>query len=109
MTFSVQFKNIGDGDIYVLNGGGSGLNVTVTSGASLLRQVATPRCEIAVAMTPVSPGSSWTSIVPGCWSGYSYELVGSGTIGVEFQLSWSSGGTPATGGSSVMINATFPL
>lgn len=109
VTFSVQFKNIGGSDIYVLSGGGSGLNVTVTSGATLISQVAGPRCEIAAAMAQVAPGSTWTDTVPGCWSGVTYKLTGSGTIGVELVLSWSDGTTQESGGNSVTINAEFTL
>jgi hypothetical protein len=102
--FTVQFQNIGSSTIYVLGGGGSSLNSTITTGASYVKEVTGPRCEIAEAIVPVSPGGDWTAVTPGCWSGYHYELLSPGTIGVQLTLTWSGGI-----GGSLEIYAEFSL
>jgi len=102
--FSAQFQNIGSATINVVTGGESSLNSTITTGATNVKVVTGPRCEIAEAMSPVSPGGEWTATTPGCWSGYHYELLGPGTIGVELTLTWSGGA-----GSSLEIYAEFSL
>jgi hypothetical protein len=110
VNFQVQYENIGSGDIYVLSGGGSNLNVAITSGASILNQVSSPRCEIAVAMTPLSPGANRTAVTPGCWSGFYYQILQPGTIQVELTLTWSNGAYVSTGGGgSLVITADFTL
>jgi hypothetical protein len=102
--FSAQFQNIGTDSINVLTGGGSSLDSSITTGAANVMVVTGPRCEIAEALSPVSPGGEWTAITPGCWSGYHYELLTPGTIGVQLTLTWSGG----TGGS-LQIYAEFSL
>ena len=109
VSFTVQFQNIGSGDIYVLAGGGSGLNATITSGGSIVSQVSSPRCEIAVAIVPLSPGSESTAMTPGCWSGYSLQLLQPGSIQVHLTLSWSGSETGGPGGGSVDIYGQFTL
>jgi hypothetical protein len=107
VTFSVTYQNIGSGDIYVLEGGGSNLNVTIVSGASIIQQVSSPRCEIMVAMTPLAPGASATAVTPGCWSGFHYQLLQPGTVQVQLALGWSNG--VGSGGGSTVITAEFSL
>jgi hypothetical protein len=107
--FSVQFENVGSGAIYVLSGGGSSLNATITSGASNIRQVSSPRCEIVEALLPVNPGETWSAHAPGCWSGYYYQVLGPGTIQVQMTLTWSGGTSQGGGSDSLTINAEFTL
>jgi hypothetical protein len=104
IRFSAQFQNIGSAIINVVTGGESSLNSTITAGAANVKVVNGPRCEIAEAMSPVSPGGEWTAVTPGCWSGYRYELLSPGTIGVQLTLTWAGG----TGGS-LEIYAEFSL
>jgi hypothetical protein len=87
ISFSVTFENIGTGTIYVAGGDASALNATIVSGATS-RATSGLRCEGAVALVPISPGSESTSTTPGCWSGYSYQLQGP-TVQAEMTLSWS--------------------
>ena len=106
VTFRVTYENIGSGDIYVLEGGGSDLNVTIVSGGSILQQVDGPRCEIAVAMVPLAPGAQATAVTPGCWSGFQYQLLQPGTVEVVMTLGWSNGTNRA---GSIEITANFAL
>jgi len=108
VSFWVRYENIGNSDIYVVEGDGSGLNATITSGASLIKEFAGARCMIVVVVGPLSPGSNQTAFTPGCWSGYQFELLEPGTIGVQLTLSWSTGLSQGEKGS-ITINAEFAL
>jgi hypothetical protein len=108
VTFTVQVQNAGSNTVYVLGGGGSSLNAVITSGSTTIRQTSGPRCEIATTMVPLSPGQRWTARTPGCWSGYSYQLVQPGTIQVQLTLSWSGDSNGSSGGS-MQIDASFAL
>lgn len=108
VTFSVQAKNVGSGDIYVLAGGGSSLNSTIVSGNSLVSTVKSPRCGILEAMIPIAPSGDWASSSPGCWSGFQYQLQQQGTIEVLLELTWTSGTTQGSS-NSLVIDATFAL
>jgi len=107
VTFEVTYENIGSSAIYVLEGGGSNLNATVLSGSSLIQQVKSPQCEIAVALVPLSPGAEATALTPGCWSGFHFQLLQPGTIQVLMTLGWSNG--TGKGSGSVKITAEFSL
>ena len=107
VSFSVAAQNTGTGNITVLEGGGSSLASAILSGGSVVTQVASPRCEIAEAPVPVAPGGSWTSVSPGCWSGFYYSLVGSGPVEVQLDLSW--GGVSGGSAGSLAIDAVFDL
>lgn len=109
LVFKVQFENIGSGKIYVQGGGGSSLTASITSGEAVLKQVNGPRCEMVTALVPLNPGENWTSVTPGCWSGYYYQLLGPGTIQVELTLSWYSGEGPGGNAGSTVITAQFTL
>jgi len=87
ISFSVTFENIGTGTIYVAGGDASALNATIESGAAP-RVTSGMKCEGAVALVPISPGGESTSITPGCWSGYSYQVQGP-TVQALMTLSWS--------------------
>jgi hypothetical protein len=102
ISFSVTFENMGSGTIYVVGGDASSLNATIESGATS-RVVPGPKCEGAVALVPISPGSQFTSNTPGCWSGYSYQVLGP-TVQAEMTLSWSG----ASAGS-IEISAQFAV
>ena len=108
LSFSVQYQNIGGGGIYVLGGGGSSLSATFVSGGSIVSQVPGPRCQIATTMVPVSPGADHTSVTPGCWSGFHYQLQGAGSVQVQLTLTWSDG-ADQTGGGSINITASFTM
>ena len=108
VSFWVRYENIGNSDIYVVEGDGSGLNATITSGASLIKEFAGARCMIVVVVGPLSPGSNQTAFTPGCWSGYQFELLEPGTIGVQLTLSWSTGLSQGEKGS-ITISAEFAL
>lgn len=109
VVFLVQFMNIGNGNIYVVQGGGSGVVVNITSGSSILRQVSSPRCELVSALMPLAPGSNSTAMAPGCWSGYHYELIGAGTVGTEMVLTWTKSSSQGGGLGSISITADFAL
>jgi len=106
--FSVKFQNIGASPIYVLNGGGSGLNVTVTSGNSVVESSSGVRCELVEVLGPLNTGANATAIAPGCWSGYTFQLVQPGMVGVKMTLTWAN---DTNGGASgaIEIDAEFDL
>jgi len=106
--FSVEFQNIGASPIYVLSGGGSGLNVTVTSGTSVVESSNGIRCELVEVIGPLNAGANSTAIAPGCWSGYTFQLVQPGMVGVKMTLTWANGTSGGVSGS-VEIDAEFNL
>jgi len=108
VEFSVKFENIGASPIYVLNGGGSGLNVTVASGDSVVESSTGIRCELVEVLGPLNTGANATAIAPGCWSGYAFQLVQPGMAGVKMTLTWANG---ISGGASgaIEIDAEFDL
>jgi hypothetical protein len=109
LGFRVTFENVGGGPITVVAGGGSSLNATITSGSAQVSQVAGMKCEIATAMVTVASGQSFTSATPGCWSGFSWQVVQPGTIQVDFTLSWGGSGSAGSTPGSVEIAAQFTL
>jgi hypothetical protein len=108
VSFVVKAQNTEDGNITVLEGGGSSLNSTIVSGGSVITSVSGPRCEIAEAPVPIRPGGTWTSTSPGCWSGYYYELLQQGTIDVQLTLNWG-GGSGGGASGTLAIEAEFTL
>jgi hypothetical protein len=105
LSFSVEFENIGSSTIYVTSGGGSSLSANIISGpVSTVHDIA--KCEIVSVMVPVGIGDNFTQSTPGCWSGYTYQLLQPGTVQVEFTLSWSSA---SSGGGVTEITAEFNL
>jgi hypothetical protein len=109
VVFSVQFENIGNSTIYILGGGGSGLNASVPSGSSVSTQFDKARCMIVTTNVPVAPGQDYTATTPGCWSGYSFNLVAPGTVTVQLILSWSAGSSSPAPSGAVTITAEFEL
>ena len=109
LGFRVTFENVGSGPITVVAGGGSSLNATITSGSAQVSQVASIKCEIATAMVTVSPGKNFTSATPGCWSGFSWQVVQPGTIQVDLTLSWGGSGSAGSTSGSLEIAAQFTL
>jgi hypothetical protein len=93
----------------VLGGGGSSLSVTSLSGNAVSNQTEKLRCEIPVATVPLNPGQNFTSVTPGCWSGYTYVLSQPETIEVQLTLSWSTGYSAGAQQGSTEINAEFTL
>jgi len=108
VEFSVKFENIGATPIYVLNGGGSGLNATLTSGDSVVESYNGIRCELVEVLGPLNMGANATAITPGCWSGYTFHLVHSGMAGVRMTLTWASGMNGSASGA-IEIEAQFDL
>ncbi len=106
ISFLINFENVGNDTIYVVRGGGSGLNATILSGN--VKEVSTVRCDIAEAPSPVAPGSNSSVTTPGCWSGYNLVISQPGTIQVQLTLSWSYGQS-STQMSSDVITAEFNL
>jgi len=108
VTFQVQFENTGTAPVYILGGCGSGLSSSIASGTSVLRQVnGGPLCDCAEVILPLYQGQNHTSTNPGCWSGFSYELVGQGMVDMNFTLRWSSSGQGLPDSNSTSIQAQF--
>ena len=109
VTFQVQFKNIGTSSIYYISGCGSDLRTSVSSGTSILRQI--PNlilCMCAEFNTELKPGQYSTSVDPGCWSTYAFQLVGHGTVEMNMTLMWST--SPQDwGANTTSIQAEFNL
>ena len=108
VSFWVKYENIGTSDIYIVEGGGSGLSANITSGTSLIQEYGGARCDIIVVVGPLSPGANQTAFTPGCWSGVRFELLEPGTVGVRLTLSWSTSVSQGEEGS-ITINAEFAL
>jgi hypothetical protein len=107
LSFSVEFQNVGSSTIYVVSGGGSSLSATILSGPAHSQIALGPKCEIVSAEIAVRTGQNFTSVTPGCWSGYTYQLSQPGTIEVELSLSWSTSVTTGASGGVTDIMAEF--
>jgi hypothetical protein len=105
--FSVVFMNNGNAPVYVTGGCGGTLSATIVS--PMAKQIrGGPLCECMEFIGSVNPGQNHTAITPGCWSGYRYELTGSGTMQVILTLDYYSSSTQSSGTSdSTTIEATF--
>ncbi len=107
VSFVVNFTNTGLSPIYVVAGCGSPLTSYATSGGAIVQRVqGGPRCLCAEGLTSMQQDTSSTAIDPGCWSGYSYMLMGSGTFYARINLFWSSSNQFGQG-SNVTIDASF--
>lgn len=105
VTFRVNYTNVGSGDIYYVNGCGSSLVADVPSSSAVLQKVSGgPVCLCDEVLTPLAPGKGASATTPGCWSGYSFVLVGHGAVQVELTISW---GQAQSGSGSTTIDATF--
>jgi len=109
VTFQVLFENVGNSPIYVLGGCGGGLTSSIVGSSSVIQQTAGgPLCDCAAIILTLESGQNHTSTNPGCWSGFYYDLVGSGTANVNFTLSWSTGSQNVIQGTnSTTISAQF--
>lgn len=106
VTFQVQWTNLGGDAVYVAGGCGSGLSTSAPS-KGVLQQVVNPvRCMCVQYLAPVEPGQSHTSLGPGCWSSYAYQLVGHGSVDISMTLTWMVGNQPS---NSTAITAQFRL
>lgn len=110
VTFEVGFENVGNSTIYVVSGCGSGLSSSITGDSSVLGKVTGgPLCLCAEFILALDQGGNHSYVNPGCWSGYSYDLLGSGTVDVSFTLNWSTKSNGFQGGNSTLISASFPF
>ncbi len=108
LRFEVGFTNVGNSSIYVPVGCGSSLNSTITSGSGIVRTInGAPRCLCAEALSEVAPGQSRSEFDPGCWSGYYYQVTGSGTISVKLTLGWFPSYQFNRPAGYITINASF--
>lgn len=109
LRFQVGFTNVGASDIYVAAGCGSSLSSTIKSGAGVVRTVeGSPRCLCAEYLSSVPVGQSQVAVDPGCWSGYSYQVVEGGQISAKLTLSWY-GSTQYGSQGQVTITANFNI
>ncbi len=107
VTFSVSLRNVGNASIYIIKGCGSSLDSTILN-SSIIRAVpGKPLCLCAETLAPLGANQNQTLSTPGCWSGYVYELTGSGTANVNFILKWGSTNQSYSSSDSVSIDATF--
>ncbi|MDA4121935.1 MAG: hypothetical protein OK456_01995 [Thaumarchaeota archaeon] len=109
VTFQVLFENTGTSPIYVLAGCSGGLSSSIPANSSVIKQTTGgPLCDCAAVILALDDGQNHTSISPGCWSGYYYDLVGSGTVEANFTLNWSADQQDAVSGTnSTTIYAHF--
>ncbi len=107
VTFEVAFENIGDSNIYVLGGCGGGLSASVVGNSTLQKVNGGPLCDCAEFILTLSQGQNHTSVTPGCWSGYDFQLVSPGTVQVNLTLQWSSDSNDFSMPNSTSISAQF--
>jgi len=108
VVFQVLFKNNGPSSIYHIGGCGSDLSTSIPAGSTVLKQGSNRiRCLCAEALMPLKSGQNNTSVDPGCWSQYYYQLVGHGTIEMNMTLAWSTNSQNFAGTNSTSIQAQF--
>jgi len=107
LQFNVGFSNTGGDDVYTINGCGSTLSSTILSGNGVVQRVdGQMRCLCAEGLSPLHPQQNSTEVDPGCWSGYSYRVTGSGNVTANLALSWYRGSQFEDGGT---VNITVTL
>jgi hypothetical protein len=110
VQFDLGYTNVGSGAIYVVKGCGSSLNSTITSGGGVVETVrGGVRCLCAEASSAVEPGQSQTAVDPGCWSGYYYRVVHSGSFSIALTLGWSGNTTLGSESGNVTVAANFAV
>jgi hypothetical protein len=93
VVFQVVFTDDGDSPVYVMGGCAGGLSSSVVGDQTVVKQVTGgPLCDCAAMILTLQTGQNHTSVNPGCWSGYSYRLVGHGSVTMNMTLNWSAGG-----------------
>jgi hypothetical protein len=107
VTFSISLRNVGNTSIYIIKGCGSSLVSSIGNSTVLQKVSGAPLCLCAEALTPFDPGQNETLTTPGCWSGYTYKVIGSGTTNMNFVLSWEPGSQNFSSSGSMSISATF--
>jgi hypothetical protein len=108
LQFELGFTNVGNQTIYLIRGCGSSLNSTITSGNGVIKtNSGAVRCLCAEGPSGVDPETRQTAVNPGCWSGYSYEVVHSGTFAAQLTLGWSTNATPGSQSAYVTVVANF--
>lgn len=108
VTFQVLFTNAGSSPISVLGGCGGGLSSSIQGNSTVLRKISGgPLCDCAAIILVLEDGQNHTSVNPGCWSGYNYELIGHGAVSVNMTLQWSTGSQGFGGNGSTFIQAEF--
>jgi hypothetical protein len=108
VNFEVLFENVGTVPIFVAGGCGSGLSESVANSSVIqkVREVA-PLCACAEFIMSLDQGQNHTSTDPGCWSGYRYQLLQSGSFTANLTLNWTASGQSSKGQTS--ISAKFDL
>jgi hypothetical protein len=108
LQFELGYTNVGNQTVYLIRGCGSSLNSTITSGNGVIKtNSGVVRCLCAEGPSGVDSGTSQTAVTPGCWSGYSYEVVHPGTFNAQLTLGWSADGTPGSQSGYVTVVANF--
>jgi hypothetical protein len=108
VAFQILFKNNGPSSIYYIGGCGSSLSTSIPAGSTVLKQGSnrTP-CLCSESLMPLKSGQNTTSMDPGCWSQYYYQLGGHGTIEMNMTLAWSTNSQNFAGTNSTSIQAQF--
>jgi hypothetical protein len=108
VTFYVEFENIVSSTVYIVGGCGSGLDLYAFTNSSVLQKIPSgPLCLCPEFIMPLSYGQMHTSITPGCWSGYSIKLLGSGKTTLNFVQYWTNSSSGAQNQDNTMITASF--
>ncbi|HME19535.1 MAG TPA: hypothetical protein VKF15_07370 [Nitrososphaerales archaeon] len=110
LVFSVSYENDGAAPIYVPGGCGGALDSAIVSASGVVQRVnSTGFCACPEFVRSVDPGTGAVATGPGCWSGYGYRVVGSGTIEADLTLKWSGPAGNSTAPTTASITATFHL
>jgi hypothetical protein len=108
VTFQVLFENAGGAPIYVMGGCGGGFSSSIVRNSSVIQQVSGgPLCDCAAIILTLDQGQNHTSVTPGCWSGYGYRLLSSGTVTMNMTVRWSTNAHDFLGTNSTSIQAEF--
>jgi len=94
IVFSVTFVNDGTSPIFIEGGCGGSLSSAVASGSGVVERVnSTVFCFCPAFIRSMAPGTGAIATGPGCWSGYSYRVIGSGPVEAYLVLRWSGNST----------------
>jgi hypothetical protein len=102
--FVVAFENVENHPIYMVGGCGSGLSSSISASSVIQKISSGPLCACAEFVMVLEHGQNHTSTTPGCWSGYDYELIQSGTVAVNFTQYWTSGSSHGMNSTSFVAD-----
>jgi hypothetical protein len=106
VMFGVNFENTGSSPIYI-SAGTDGLNVSTYGDLSVLGAVTSERCAGTSTIVLLEEGQNYTMYAPGCDTGFDYQMMQAGTVGVTLIFQWTVSSQASTFPDATLISSHF--